>query len=156
MDFDPEALPVPDLGLRCIGCGYRLYGLPSHRCPECGRDFTLDEHIPRGDFPTVIIDGREVRMTADVCEILRRTRILFMAGRGAGENIFGLNQTNNPFGKLAVERARYFEAIHWLRHFAATGELPPERPIDGDEWTCKHCSESNPPTFEVCWNCGSQ
>lgn len=25
-------------------------------------------------------------------------------------------------------------------------ELPP--------WTCTHCHEENPPTFERCWNCG--
>jgi hypothetical protein len=28
---------------RCPGCGYSLIGLPSQRCPECGRGFTLDE-----------------------------------------------------------------------------------------------------------------
>lgn len=24
---------------RCLHCGYRLYGLTEHRCPECGRSF---------------------------------------------------------------------------------------------------------------------
>jgi hypothetical protein len=28
---------------RCPGCGYSLIGLPSLRCPECGRAFTLEE-----------------------------------------------------------------------------------------------------------------
>lgn len=23
-----------------------------------------------------------------------------------------------------------------------------------DEWACDHCQESNPATFEVCWQCG--
>lgn len=26
----------------------------------------------------------------------------------------------------------------------------PER----DEWICNHCQESNPATFDVCWQCG--
>ncbi|MBK8266827.1 MAG: hypothetical protein IPK83_00330 [Planctomycetes bacterium] len=58
MEFDPNVLPVPDLGLCCMQCGYALRGLPSHRCPECGREFTLNEYIPRGDFPVVIRHGR--------------------------------------------------------------------------------------------------
>jgi predicted RNA-binding Zn-ribbon protein involved in translation (DUF1610 family) len=27
----------------CLGCGYRLHGLPEARCPECGRDFNPDD-----------------------------------------------------------------------------------------------------------------
>ncbi len=23
----------------------------------------------------------------------------------------------------------------------------------GEDWTCKHCSEENDASFEVCWNC---
>lgn len=26
-------------GARCLSCGYELFGLSEHRCPECGRDF---------------------------------------------------------------------------------------------------------------------
>ena len=33
-------LPISDLPpMFCRQCGYSLIGLPSHRCPECGRDF---------------------------------------------------------------------------------------------------------------------
>lgn len=24
------------------------------------------------------------------------------------------------------------------------------------EWVCAHCHESNPPAFEICWNCGTE
>src|SRR5437588_1214439 len=27
------------IGARCLGCGYSLRGLESHRCPECGHAF---------------------------------------------------------------------------------------------------------------------
>ena len=40
MDIDLHQLPIPDWGLVCPFCGYLLQGLPTHRCPECGR--TLD------------------------------------------------------------------------------------------------------------------
>lgn len=33
-----DELPVTTVG-RCRGCGYSLQGLPTARCPECGRDF---------------------------------------------------------------------------------------------------------------------
>jgi hypothetical protein len=35
--------PRPDGGPRCLSCGYRLRGLTSTRCPECGDERTLDE-----------------------------------------------------------------------------------------------------------------
>lgn len=25
----------------------------------------------------------------------------------------------------------------------------------GAEWRCQHCDESNPDSFETCWNCGA-
>jgi len=27
--------------------------------------------------------------------------------------------------------------------------------IKGDNWVCNHCSETNNPSFEICWNCQS-
>lgn len=26
---------------------------------------------------------------------------------------------------------------------------------DGPDWVCHNCEESNPGTFEICWQCGS-
>ena len=31
--------------LRCFGCGYVLHGLPSTRCPECGRNINPGAQI---------------------------------------------------------------------------------------------------------------
>lgn len=28
--------------------------------------------------------------------------------------------------------------------------------IDGEDWTCKNCSEENAQSFEICWNCASE
>jgi len=27
--------------------------------------------------------------------------------------------------------------------------------MSGDDWRCNHCSETNDPSFEICWNCQS-
>ncbi len=38
-------LQLHDLdGPRCFGCGYLLIGLPTNRCPECGREFDPAEY----------------------------------------------------------------------------------------------------------------
>ena len=28
-----------------------------------------------------------------------------------------------------------------------------QRSHDAVDWTCKHCSEQNDPSFEICWQC---
>ena len=25
--------------------------------------------------------------------------------------------------------------------------------VRGEDWVCNHCSETNDPSFEICWNC---
>lgn len=45
MDIDLAQLPIPDWGLTCPDCHYQLRGLPSHRCPECGRPIAIEELI---------------------------------------------------------------------------------------------------------------
>ncbi|MBK8266828.1 MAG: hypothetical protein IPK83_00335 [Planctomycetes bacterium] len=72
------------------------------------------------------------------------------------EAIFGIGSTHARDGKLAVERGRYFEAIHLLNQFEQTGEMPPERSPSGDDWTCASCGEENPATFDVCWSCSAE
>lgn len=155
MEFDPHALPIPNLGLRCLGCGYILNGLPSHRCPECNREVVLDEYVPPGDFPIVILNGKEVILNDQVKEIMRRAGILFMANLPPPEAIFGVGQTSALTQRLAVERSRYLESIHWLRHFNETGEMPLDSRPTGTDWTCSQCGEENPASFELCWNCSS-
>jgi len=156
MAFDPHALPVPDLGLRCQKCGYNLAGLPEHRCPECGSPFNLDDHIPKGDFPPVIFLGKEVRLTPEVMEILKRARIPYIDRVGPAESLYGIGGLTHSRTRLSVPRGQYFEVIHLLRQHEFHGELPAEPGPPPPDWTCPACGESNPGTFELCWNCSQQ
>jgi len=154
MAFDPEQLPVPDLGLRCLGCGYGLAGLPRHICPECGRSFTLDEHIPEGDFPIVIFNGEELINTPKTISLLRQYRIPYLETRGPLESVLGLGVATNGRGRISVPRESYFEVIDLLRRLAL-GEPLPEAPENTQiDWKCVSCGEENPGSFETCWNCG--
>jgi len=38
------------IDLRCPACQYRMVGLKQSRCPECGREYTLDELVSKQDF----------------------------------------------------------------------------------------------------------
>ncbi len=44
-DINLNQLPIPDWGLVCPNCQYPLMGLPSHRCPECGRELIIPELV---------------------------------------------------------------------------------------------------------------
>jgi hypothetical protein len=157
MLFDPEALPVPDLGLRCLNCGYGLAGLPRHQCPECGRTFTLDEHIPPGDFPIVIFDGKELLNTADVLELLRRYQIPYLEILRETQATIGYSSALLGAARIGVIRECYFDVIDLLRRKARNEPFPPP-PAQSDDtadWACPACGEENPGNFEVCWNCGT-
>lgn len=45
MSVNVDQLPIPDWQLNCPHCEYPLRGLPSHRCPECGRDFAMSDVV---------------------------------------------------------------------------------------------------------------
>lgn len=49
-----------------------------------------------------------------------------------------------------VDDDRYDEAVALLKplNYNETSELP--------DWTCAKCSESNPGSFDVCWNCENE
>ncbi|MFA9480350.1 hypothetical protein ACERK3_18930 [Phycisphaerales bacterium AB-hyl4] len=156
--FDPDALPVPDLGLRCRHCGYPLAGLRKHECPECGRGFSLMDYVPRGDCPPVIANGEEVRAEADVVELLRLYQVPYVELTELMPNMFGgaLHYTRHRPPRIGVPREQYLEVVDLLRRWQL-GELMPEPPAQSGRtaaWRCMHCQETNPPNFEVCWNCG--
>jgi len=154
-DFDPEALPVPDLGLRCLKCGYYLAELSERRCPECGRPFTMDEHIPRGDFPVVIYGGHEVALTPEIMALMRAAQIPYMEMMRPGDTIYGFGGLTHSRCRLGVPRAVYFHAIELLRRRDAGLLRIDESPADErPEWTCGGCGEENPGNFDVCWQCG--
>lgn len=154
--FDPNTLPIPDLGLRCSACGYNLAGLPRHICPECGRKIQLDEHIPAGDFPELIFNGERLLVTDDVRELLRLYKIPFLENKTHTETIMmSVGVPVNSPGYLCVSREQYFEVIDLLRRRLLGQPMPeaPQATRDVDEWVCPACGEINPGHFELCWNC---
>ncbi len=48
------------LALRCPACNYSMVGLKESRCPECGREYTLDELLARQDFEVL-------RLRSELC-----------------------------------------------------------------------------------------
>ena len=156
--FDPDALPVPDLGLVCKGCGYPLAGLSEHRCPECGRSFTLEEYLPRGDWPALIADGESVRATREVVKLLWTYQIPFLEMHDPWRALSFLNvmRDNSEPARIGVPRERYFEAIDLLRRQKLNEPMPdpPDAPTETEDWTCAQCGETNPGNFELCWQCG--
>jgi hypothetical protein len=156
MSFDPNALPVPDVGLKCLKCSYNLAGLPEHRCPECGTAFTMEDRIPKGDFPVVIFNSKEVPCDAKVVELLNRVHIPYMEVLRPGETMMGLGGSTRPGGRLAVPRGSYWEVIDLLRRQALGEPLPEPQDRSGPDWRCEGCGEENPSGFEICWNCEKQ
>lgn len=151
MEFDPEALPIPSLGLTCRHCGYLLDQLPEHRCPECGWRFTIDNLLPPGDFPLVTMDGAPVLLTPDVGAILKAARILHVRYDGPLESVYGLPSSINGRQWFCVSRSELLYLIYLLRN---RDRLPAQQ-VTGPDWACTSCSESNPGTFALCWSCGS-
>jgi hypothetical protein len=45
---DPDFRSAITFNPLCEHCGYLLYGLPTHRCPECGKEFTPPPSSPPG------------------------------------------------------------------------------------------------------------
>jgi predicted RNA-binding Zn-ribbon protein involved in translation (DUF1610 family) len=152
--FDPESLPIPDLGLKCLSCGYHLAGLPRHICPECGRPIQMEEHIPPGEFPMLIFNGQYVMLANELRELLRRYAIPFMENKIYDEIVMMGPQAASS-GRLCVPRERYFEVIDLLRRRMLGEPMPdvPDAAAGVEEWTCPGCGESNPGSFELCWNC---
>jgi hypothetical protein len=156
MGFDYHVLPIPDFGLRCRTCGYPLAGLPRHLCPECGKTILLEEFIPPGDYPVLIVDGKIVKATEAIDELLRRYEIPALYEQTRMEVMLGPIEHGRGLGKLCVPRDRYFETIDLLRRAALGEAMPPEPGRAGDpetEWSCNGCGEANPASFDLCWNC---
>ncbi len=165
MSFEfPTDRPLPDFGLVCLNCRYRLAGLTRPRCPECGSAIDLEAYVPKGDFPVLIFAGREVRLTPQLEERFRKARIHYTTKLGHTDAMYGLERM--PIFKnskrACVLRSEYFAALELVleEHLNPT-ELTEGEPTrdtsasdsDAPDWTCEHCDEPNPATFDICWNC---
>ncbi|MFW5681793.1 MAG: DUF7577 domain-containing protein [Phycisphaeraceae bacterium] len=162
MTYDPRSLPLPDLGLRCLDCGYALAHITAWQCPECGREVELEEHIPDGAFPPLIADGEEVRSSGELRQLMEAYRIPIVELRSPMHFVLGPLPpmlTRHDIGPpVAVPRELYFEAVDLIRRWRLDEELPPPpEPLTlTGPWRCEACGEENPETFEICWNCGEQ
>ncbi|MEM1108913.1 MAG: hypothetical protein AAGH99_09515 [Planctomycetota bacterium] len=156
--FDPDQLPVPDLGLSCPSCGYPVHGLTRHRCPECGAAFRLEDMIPPGDPPPLIVDGEPVRATPEVVELFSLYQVPAMPVQNEFDAALGVH-AGSLLGPtrvaLGVPAHSYLEALDLLRRLSHNEPLPdPPTPYaEGHDWSCAACGEDNPSNFGVCWSC---
>ena len=152
----PPGAPLPDLGLRCPACEYPLAALSEPVCPECGTAFSLEALVPEGATPALIVSGTYLPYAAEALDLLDRYGIPWVRLADPMEvlNHPGINTNLNT--RVGVGPGDYFTAIDLLRRAALNEPLPepPAEPADTGPWDCGNCGEENPPTFEICWNCG--
>lgn len=162
MSFEfPTDRPLPDFGLVCLKCRYRLAHLTEARCPECGREIQLEDYVPKGDFPTLIFAGKEVLLTPTLEQRLRAARIQYITKPGHTDAMYGLIAMPifKRVERVGVLRSEYFLALELVLE----EHLNPTDPTDDTfaekstvaeaDWGCEHCKETNPASFDICWNC---
>ncbi|MEM9916089.1 MAG: hypothetical protein AAF911_14130 [Planctomycetota bacterium] len=156
--FDPDQLPIPDLGLGCPNCRYPVVGLSVHRCPECGTRFRLEDLIPPGDPPPLMIGGEPVRSTPEVVELFSLYQIPAMPVQSEFDAALGVHAgalISREAMPLGVPAHAYLEALDLMRRLTNDEPLPdPPTPYaEGHDWPCLSCGEENPSNFAVCWSC---
>lgn len=75
---------------------------------------------------------------------------------GIRVRVFNQNAVG-ALGELPVDAAQpqvWVEDDHRLDDARRLIESYQLANIRGAPWTCRECGESNPVTFETCWNCG--
>jgi len=155
---DPNALPVPPLGYRCHSCDYDLTGAGEHRCPECGRPFSPDDYLPPGAYPLLIVEGSPVRPTADVIALLDEHQVPHGSELNPLDQAFGFRFSAVEQPTVTIMRDFYWDAVDLIvreRRGLPLPDAPPPRE-DRPDWVCDGCQESNPGTFDVCWQCGRE
>lgn len=136
-------LPYPDFGRRCAKCHTPLAGAPSHACISCGTEFDPDDLRPRGDwFSLKQGDGNSALWT-----ILDEFEIPYIR-----------RDPPRPYTPLGgtityIPSEFYFDYLFAMQ--ARSGvEARATYLSTKTTWRCKGCGETNPGTFELCWNCG--
>lgn len=75
---------------------------------------------------------------------------------GIRARVFNQNAAG-ALGELPVDSAQpqvWVEDDHRLDEARRLIETFQTANIRSAPWTCRECNESNPDTFETCWNCG--
>lgn len=62
---------------------------------------------------------------------------------------------NRSFGRFGVPHAEvWVPEVEEDRAMELVRELYSEPAEEEEAWRCRHCGESNPGSFELCWSCG--
>lgn len=138
-------LPFPDFGLQCPACDSPLAGATSRCCPACGRAFDPASWLPARDEFLIEPSGQgelkhhftELLLGEAYIPYIRRER-------KTAATIYGID----PNSRVCYEVPRDFY-FDWL----ALVQRERTKGAPGPEWQCGHCGESNPGSFEVCWQC---
>ena len=126
-------------------------------CPECGQRFVLEELIPEGATPALIVGGRYLGYTTPALALLDRYRLPWVRIADPMQVLNHPGIDADRHARIGVGPADYFTAIDLLRRAALDEPLPPPPagPVDDTQWPCPACTEESPANFEVCWNCGA-
>ena len=71
----------------------------------------------------------------------------------SGENLstaWGGLQTDFNQVDILVDEEKYSEAVEIISNYEQILKEPAQ---DGKSWECEGCTQINPETFEICWNC---
>jgi len=134
----------------CPKCGYSLIGIRADYCPECG--IAVDYE------PVTVFTAADLSLVWAAAMVMDQAAISNMIVTGSFDPIIGLFTSRSSMPHLMVPFKFIHEATALLekqfgsREFG-TGERPAAQE-SGPDWTCSHCGERNPGTFEVCWQCG--
>ena len=143
--FTGRELPLPDFGLTCDACQRSLVGAERHACPHCDEPFDPFAHHPPQRW--VPVDPQiHYPLPLQTIELVLRTE----------QVPYVVHDTHTALGvpgwRLLVPSEFYFEFL-WLTQ-QALQQLGPQPAQNRDEsWECRHCNESNPGGFDLCWNC---
>jgi len=140
-----------DESFSCPKCGYNLTGVSGSYCPECGIALEYE--------PVTVFTAADLSLVWAAALVLDRAAITNMIVTGSFDPIIGMFARKNSMPHVMVPFKFVYEAADLLqkefggREFKV-GDQPATRNQAGPDWKCTRCAESNPASFEVCWQCG--
>ena len=135
----------------CPRCKYSLQGIEPVYCPECGTHVEFE--------PTVVFTAADQSLVWAAALVLDQHEISNLIVTGSYDPFLGAFAKAGSMPRLMVPFKFVYEAISILderfgRRMFKPGEAP-ARPAPEPNWTCPSCSEENPASFELCWNCNA-